>query len=337
VTRGAAVVAVLALLALAPVRTASAPERPSAVAVRGVNFTAWWHDEYATPEAVRSLDALAAGGATAVALVVTQYQDSPAASSVAADPERTPSDAALRAIAASAKERGMRIRLRLLVDVRSGESRVTISPADPDAWFASYAQRVRHYAWLAGELGADTLEIGAELKGVSKDAERWREVVAVARAAFGGRLAYAANWDEFKQVRWWDAVDEIGVDAWFPVAASADPAPSAVLAAWRPYLDALGAVAGRFRRPVVLSELGYSSSVGALIEPWRRGDEYSAKEQVTGLRAAFRALTGRRWLRAIYLWHWSADPEAGGPGDTDHTVQHKPAEALVRTWLRCRR
>jgi hypothetical protein len=332
----AAILAVL--LVAAPARPPAAPEtRPQGV-IRGVNFTSWWHDEYANAEAAGSFEGLAATGVRAVALIATQYQDSPHASKVTADPERTPSDTALAIAATRARARGMSMRLRMLVDVKSGQPRVEIAPARPEAWFASYGERVRHYARLAHRLGADALEIGGELKQTTgaRNAGRWRRLVAVAREEFGGRVSYAANWDEIRQITWWDALDEIAVDAWFPVAYAPSPTENDVVAAWQPHLETLSELATRFRRPVVLSELGYSSSAGALIEPWRQGNHYSAEEQVTGLEAAFRALAGRPWLRAIYLWHWNADPTAGGPGDTDHTFQGKPAASAAAAWLRGR-
>lgn len=333
----AAILAVL--LVAAPARPPTAPEAPARSLVRGVNFTSWWHDEYGTAEAAGSFEGLAATGVRAVALIATQYQNSPHASRVTADPKRTPSDTALAIAATRARARGMTIRLRMLVDVRSGQPRVAISPADPEAWFASYGKRVRHYARLARRLSADSLEIGGELKQITgaRNAGRWRRLVAIARGQFGGRVSYAANWDEVRQITWWDALDEIAVDAWFPLAYAPAPTEDAVVAAWRPHVRTLARLAARYRRPVVLSELGYSSSAGALIEPWRQGNSYSPDEQVTGLEAAFRALAGRRWLRAVYLWHWSADPAAGGPGDTDHTVQGKPAASVAGAWLRGRR
>ncbi|HEY3190071.1 MAG TPA: hypothetical protein VGJ70_21445, partial [Solirubrobacteraceae bacterium] len=56
----------------------------------------------------------------------------------------------------------------------------------------------------------------------------------------------------------------------------------------------------------------------------------SAEDQVIGLRAAFRALAPEPWFGGLYVWQWYVDPVAGGPGDTDHTVQHKPAQDTVR-------
>jgi len=328
-----AAVAALSLgLAITPSRP---PEEPGACAVGGLNFASWWHDEYASPAAERSLEELAGTGSHAVALIATQYQDGPESSDVAPDPLRTPSDGALRRAVVRAHALGLRVRLRIMVDLRSGQSRTVIDPSDRDAWFAAYRRLVRHYARLAQATGVETLEIGAELKRLTgpSDAERWRGVIRTARRHFDGRLAYAANWDEYGHISWWGQLDEIAIDAYFPLAAGPDPSEGSVIAAWEEFADDLAALAARWERRIVFAELGYPSSRGALAEPWRPGGSYSGEEQAIGLDAACRALGGRPWFGGAYVWEWSADPAAGGPGDTGYTIQGKPAEDVVRHWF----
>ena len=44
-------------------------------------------------------------------------------------------------------------------------------------------------------------------------------------------------------------------------------------------------------------------------------------------------------VRGVLIWRMLSDPDAGGPADTDFTVQGKPAEAMLRcAWtLNCGR
>ena len=65
------------------------------------------------------------------------------------------------------------------------------------------------------------------------------------------------------------------------------------------------------------------------MRPWEIGLVPSMSEQQVGLAAALRALAHRHWFRGLYIWHWFVDPAAGGPQDTDHTVQGKPALATL--------
>jgi len=322
-----------------PAATAQAPSTASWE--KGFNFTAWWHDAYASARAAESFSAMLRTGANAVGIIATQYQRSPTASDVAPDPERTPSDDSLRVAVRRAKDAGLLVRLRVVVDVEHGETRLAIAPHDVAAWFASYRRRLLHYAALAQRWGVDVLEVGAELQGLTRpeNTAQWRRLIADVRVAFRGRLSYGANWTEFDQIEWWGALDEIGIDAYFPLAREETPPLGEVIASWSTFVDArervhrymsqIEAVHRRFHRPVVFSEVGYPSSTTALVQPWSRGHTYSAIDQQRGLTAVFAVFASRPWFRGVYIWHWYVDPDVGGRGDLDHTVQNKPAQRTV--------
>ena len=47
---------------------------------------------------------------------------------------------------------------------------------------------------------------------------QWRAVIAAVRAEFDGTLTYAGDWTDAIYVPWWDALDLIGVDAYYQLA-----------------------------------------------------------------------------------------------------------------------
>ncbi len=336
--------AVLAAVALAGAGDARAAAVPTSWD-RGFVLTAWWHDHYADFETATSLRELDASGANAVALIATWYQPTLDSSVVAPDPLRTPSDESLARAVRSAKRHGMKVMLRLVVDVESGESRTAIAPRLPALWFDTYARMVDHYSSLARAAGVDALQIGVELSGLTYGwISRWRKLVHRARTRFDGELSYGANWDEFPRIRWWDAVDAIAVDAYFPLAADARPrSEEEIVHAWSAsvdqygnrarYIDELAAVQRRFRRPVIFSEIGYASVEGTLVEPWRTDGRYSAQAQLRATNAAIRAFVGKPWFRGMYFWQWHPAVGAGGAGDTDHTPEGKPAARAIASWF----
>jgi hypothetical protein len=325
--------AALALLVPAGAATA-APPLPGHWE-RGFTFTAYSSWAYDQATAAQSMDRLKATGANAVAIYTTWYQDSPSATTIYADGSRTPSESGVVARIRQAKALGLQVMLRPHVSSKSGaEWRGQFQPSDRNAWFASYRNMIAHFADLARREGVASLEIGSEMTTLSGEAAQWRQVVATARARFSGRLLYAANHDEFERVSWWDAVDQIGVDAYWSLSCPSSTTPSveSLVAAWRPILDRVGAVAARFGKPVVFPEAGYRNIEGSTCNPWDYGRWAPQDDagQQRALTAMFQAVQERSWFRGIYLWRWHWSTADIGP--TDFSVAGKPAESTVRQW-----
>jgi hypothetical protein len=47
--------------------------------------------------------------------------------------------------------------------------------------------------------------------------KEWRRVIAAVRGVTSARLTYAANFDAYQRVAFWDALDAIGIQAYFPL------------------------------------------------------------------------------------------------------------------------
>jgi hypothetical protein len=112
-------------------------------------------------------------------------------------------------------------------------------------------------------------------------AERWTGLIGRLREVYRGRLGYAANFDQYRDVAFWDALDVIGINAYFklrqrplpPEVATAGAPPKLageLVEGWR---AALGEIAG-FREeqgldePVIFTEMGYTYRLNSTLEPW---------------------------------------------------------------------
>ncbi len=101
------------------------------------------------------------------------------------------------------------------------------------------------------------------------------------REKSGGELAYAANWDEVWQVQFWDRLDMIGVDAYFPLSQEGEkPTAESLATAWQPNVDGLAALSGQWRLPVLVSEIGYPSQAGATAGRAEAGPSGRARESL---------------------------------------------------------
>ena len=76
---------------------------------------------------------------------------------------------------------------------------------------ASYENYLLEYARVAEEVNAKIFCIGTELeKFVINRPNYWQSLIAKIKTVYTGKLTYAANWDEFKRVPFWNELDFIG-------------------------------------------------------------------------------------------------------------------------------
>src|SRR5262249_28853224 len=114
--------------------------------------------------------------------------------------------------------------------------------------------------------------VGTELAGTLGDRAQWIETVRQVRVAYSGQLVYAASWDEAQRVPFWEELDLVGVDAYFPVAVRRNPSRLDILAGWQPWLVRLDQLHRQTGRRVLLTEIGYRSIDGAGRHPYDLGD-----------------------------------------------------------------
>ena len=258
------------------------------------------------------------------------------------------SDAGLVHTARLARQQGIRTLLKPHLWVRGrsawpGDVNMA-SEADWQAWFASYSRFILHYAQLAETARMDGFCIGTELQHATEPAHSnaWRVLIRQIRRVYHGPLTYAANWSgEYQQIRFWDALDYVGIQAYFPLSPAAAPPLDTLLRGWQPHLRALAAWQQRIRKPVVFTEIGYKTTPDAAARPWDWPDRtaaFATPDEATQARcyeALFRACWGLPWLKGLFIWKWYPGLAADGPArrHADFTPQHKPAEAVLARWF----
>jgi hypothetical protein len=334
----------------APVSGAGSPATAQPATVdqldfqKGIVFATWWHGGYATPQADRALADLAATGANWLAIVVTGYQETYVSTAIRRDLPRTPTDADLAHVIDKAHELGLRVMLKPHLDLSDDPARwrANIGSAFEGEtqwrqWFASYRRFIEHYAVLAHDHGVEQFCVGTELAGTTHREKQWREVIRGVREIFPGPITYASNHSgEETAIGWWDTLDYIGVDDYYPLSTAPEPTAEELRGAWTAggYIETLRRLAERHAKPILLTEIGYRSVEGAVAAPWDSGRQarIDLKEQATAYRAAFQALWNQPWLAGIYWWNWDTDPSKGGDDDGDYTPRRKPAEAVLRAF-----
>jgi hypothetical protein len=247
-------------------------------------------------------------------------------------------DEVMRAGARQARAAGMRVMLKPHLWLRQPQWPGSIdhaTDAEWEAWFAAYTPFVLHYAQLAEELHAETFCIGNELTHSVKQEKLWRRLIAETRTIYHGRLTYGANLDEVYEVPFWDALDAIGISAYFPLSTEDSPSEAALEKGWAPIVVRLGKLSARVKRPVLFTELGYASRDGAAAEPWKeRGSRLNTEVQAAAYEAFFRAVWPQRWFGGVYFWKWESYPEHDDGTHIAYSIEHKPAAEVVRRYFK---
>jgi hypothetical protein len=215
------------------------------------------------------------------------------------------------------------------------------SAADWQAWFASYSTFLLHYARLAEQYHMEGLCIGTELKHAAVGHEQeWRQLIKQVREVYHGQLTYAANWhDEFEKIRFWDALDFIGVQAYFPLSNKPQPDTAMLRRAWQPHLQAIAQVQRRYNRPVVFTEAGYRAIPTAAAAPWewpdpRKPQPDDSETQAACYEALFQSCWRQPWFAGMFIWKWypTLSVEGHRRRRADFTPQHRPAEQVLSRW-----
>ena len=272
---------------------------------------------YGTAAYERTLDELVGLGATWVSITPFGRLWSLSSTEILLDFEAPAADnrAAVGRAIDLAHARGLRVLLVPHLWVETTGWRGEIDPGTPEGWaryIASYRRFLAFWTEVAAEHEADMLSLGVECKSWSgRFGAEWTRMIADVRRRYGGLLTYSANWDEAIDVGFWDQIDLIGINAFYPLADSAEGDYDA--GALR-VVDEVERVAAHFDQPVLFVEVGYTTRPAAAVRPWEWPDDMvgvvvDEAEQARAYRAVLAAYTGPAWLAGLFIWRTYADPD----------------------------
>jgi hypothetical protein len=177
-----------------------------------------------------------------------------------------------------------------------------------DTFFDSYTYWIMHYALLAEQEQIGGLCLGTELvKTTLKHPDRWREIIRKVRKVYGGQLTYAANWgEEFEGFTFWEDLDAIGLNSYYPISESDTPTDEELLTGARRWMNLAAEVSQKTDRPLWLTEVGYRSVTNAWKNPHADGGDRSgdANTQARCYRALLTAGGEAPELTGMFLWKW---------------------------------
>jgi len=241
-------------------------------------------------------------------------------------------------------ERGMHIFLKPHIWMRDGwRSNIQMDNKEEwDKWFESYRKHMIHQAMLAEFMNVDLFCIGTELRtSINQQAYKWDELIIEIKSVYSGKLTYAMNWDDdFEDVKFWDKMDYIGIQAYFPLTKDRNPSLYDIKNGWQKHIMKLEKVSKQYNKPILFSEVGYRSDEIATIEPWvwdsainDTTNVISNHVQNLAYEALFQELWDKEWFAGMYFWQWHVDHNADEThSSTDFTPKYKSAENTMAKW-----
>jgi hypothetical protein len=107
--------------------------------------------------------------------------------------------------------------------------------------------------------------------------QSWIDLIQEVRTVYKGKLTYAANYDNYQEVDFWEYLDFIGINAYFPLRKPSNELPPTrkLLAnfeeSWRNVFKEMNDFKKKqhlSHKPVLFTELGYTNYLNATVESW---------------------------------------------------------------------
>jgi hypothetical protein len=278
-----------------------------------------------------SLGRLKSDGVNALFLIPYWFSRDEKADSIFPTSETIPDSLLGRAIT-MARDSGFTVILKPHIDLFNGKPRCTIEPNDYAAWFTQYTAFITHYLDLAARFNLDRFVIGTELDHVASHRE-FLDLCDRVRSVYHMSLIYAASYDHYLAAKIWDHVDHIGVNAYFNLDNSDNYSIAQLRDSWNYWLNTLDDFAAQHHKPLIITEAGYFSRVGAAKNPgsWERNSSPDMAVQRDCYEALLSQANRFDRVTGIFWWQWELG-KIGGLDNSDATPRDKPAEEVLKKY-----
>lgn len=237
---------------------------------------------------------------------------------------------------ALAKQKGIKVLLKPHLWIMGswvGDLEFT-NETDWQTFESTYTTYIIDFAKIADSMNVEAFCIGVELKkSVVQRTSFWEQLIDSVKTVYSGELTYAANWDNYENVTFWNKLTYIGIDAYFPVSSEQTPSFESCYAGWETDYQKIKAKSLAENKKVIFTEYGYRNIDFTGKEPWTEttNSTFNSEGQVNAYEAVFCRFWGEPWFHGGFLWKWYPDhANAGGTSNNRFTPQNKPVEAAIK-------
>ena len=124
-------------------------------------------------------------------------------------------------------------------------------------------------------------------------------------------MRLSSNVGGYQNVPWWNQLDYIGIDAYFPIASQNDTTLAGLTAAWQNRANAIEswrASRALTDKQVLFTEVGYQSADGSAQAPGVSGSPtIDLQEQADAYHALLSVMTTKSWWDGAFWWSWETN------------------------------
>ena len=208
---------------------------------------------------------------------------------------------------------------------------------DWQQWESDYTKYIMTFVNIAEETNVEMFCIGTEFKiSITKREAFWRKLIAEIKKAYHGKLTYASNWDEYAIVPFWDELDYIGINAYFPLINEKTPSVEHLQKAWQTPLNNIKITQEKFQKPVIFTEYGYLTVDGCAYNSWELEVKINSlaineEAQSNAIEALWKTCGKEPWWAGGFLWKWFPNMQGHeGYPEKDYTPQKKKGEHSLK-------
>ena len=201
----------------------------------------------------------------------------------------------------------------------------------------SYTNYILAFAKVAQKNKIPLLCIGTEMRNVVKNRSGfWKDLIQKIKKNYSGKLTYSANWDNYENVTFWNQLDYIGIDAYFPLNKDKTPAINNLKNHWQPIKSKLEYFSKTFKKPILFTEYGYKSCDYTAAGHWNTdGSEiFNGEAQYNSYKALYETFWNEDWFAGGFLWKWFLNTERIQPENTRFTPQKKPVLKIISEYYK---
>jgi len=188
---------------------------------------------------------------------------------------------------------------------------------------------------LAIKENVEMMTVGVELRKLTTHVAAWKALIeAIRKRGYTGKLTFAALHEDFQKIAFWDALDYVGIDAYFELTKNSSPSLTEIIEAVKRLSARLDEFSRNVKRPIIFTEVGFNNLVGTASKPWYwsgNSANLDNLQQAACYHAMLAVMTRQKWLAGLFWWTWyPGDPPR--PKEASYSPQAKLAAMILEAY-----